>query len=174
MREPDMREPDDDALAELTKLANDIRARFADVESRTIESDLIMLGRRRDADVICKCITKPSITILSSGSKEADLAGRKVVFKKGTLLALAVDLPDTFVVKQTEDPDLTSISLVIREDMLQRALGGFSPQTVILRATPSSVLPPKRSCCACSRRPQAPCSGGSTIRRPSKTASAGR
>lgn len=139
MREPDMREPNDDALAELTKLANDIRARFADGESRTIETDLIMLGCRKEANVICKCIAKPSITILASGCKEADLAGRKVVFKKGTLLALAVDLPDTFVVKQTEDPDLTSISLVIREDMLLRALDAF-PTGAGACAEPAAVL----------------------------------
>jgi transcriptional regulator GlxA family with amidase domain len=35
---------------------------------------------------------------------------------------LAVDLPDAFTVRRSDDPDLTCISLVIEEEMLQRAL----------------------------------------------------
>lgn len=134
-----LNEPDAGTLDELNRLAGEIRARFAGAESRTIETDLIMLGCRKEADVICKCIARPSITVLASGCKEADLAGRKVVFRKGTLLALAVDLPDTFVVKRTEDPDLTSISLVIQEDMLQRALDAFPPSACTCVA-PATVL----------------------------------
>ena len=139
MSETVLNEPDAGTLDELNRLAGEIRARFAGAESRTIETDLIMLGCRKEADVICKCIARPSITVLASGCKEADLAGRKVVFRKGTLLARAVDLPDTFVVKRTEDPDLTSISLVIQEDMLQRALDAFPPGACTCVA-PATVL----------------------------------
>lgn len=115
-------------IAELNQLADEIRSRFASTEESFIESDLVILGRKKSGACICKTIAKPSITIISSGSKEADLGGHKLVFRKGTLFVLAVDLPDSFVVRQTEEPDLTSISLIIKEDVLQHAIEGFSTQ----------------------------------------------
>lgn len=130
---------DSRTIAELDQLAEEIRSRFAGTKLRQIKSDLLILSRRKDADVICKTIALPSITIMTSGCKEANLSGHKVVFRKGTLFVLAVDLPDSFVVRHTEEPDLTSISLIIKEDMLQRAIEGF-PTKAAENAAPVTTL----------------------------------
>lgn len=98
MSETVLNEPDAGTLDELNRLAGEIRARFAGARiphDRRPTSSCSAAGRRPMSSA--NALARPSITVLVSGCKEADLAGRKVVFRKGTLLALAVDLPDTFV-----------------------------------------------------------------------------
>ena len=117
-----MTEPDESTIAELNLLADDIRARLDAAGGQTLETGLLILDRRKADCSTCRTIARPSITIMASGAKEADFAGHKVAFRKGTLFVLAVDLPDAFTVRRSDDPDLTCISLVIEEERLQRAL----------------------------------------------------
>lgn len=82
---------------------------------------------RRDAEQLrCDVVSRPSVSIVAAGGKEALLLGRPCTYGRGAVFVSSVDVPDSFrVIPSSDGRPFLALSLAFEPELVERSLARF-------------------------------------------------